>query len=194
MVKKIIIVLSIILLLATGLIFLLTRTGVIFQTNNDSTEIADASQPTPTPTPIIVDFDDQSVFTTKDSKLQMIYPTVWQVENISTQNNPDIIQAANLSSPDGDIEVSIEISQQYDPAIDMVPSCENTPNIICEPVINNTHPVNIEKSLSNNPQTINIHSIFARRTFRVNFTINNNTNQTQNIETVNKIIATIKFF
>ncbi len=194
MVKKIIIPLSIILLLAVGLMFFLTKQGILFTTNEESNEVVDSSQPTPTPTPIIVDLDDQSVFTTKDSKLQMIYPTVWQVENISTQNNPDIIQAANLFSPNGDIQVSIEISQQYDPAIDYVPSCENTPNIICEPVINNTHPVNIEKSLSNNPQTINIHSVYARRTFRVNFTINNNANQTQNIETVNKIIATMKFF
>ncbi|MBP6979448.1 hypothetical protein KBB41_00185 [Candidatus Curtissbacteria bacterium] len=194
MVKKIIIVISIILLLVTSLIFFLTKQGILFKTSQDSGEIVDASQPSPTPTPIVVDLDDQSVLTTKDSKLQMIYPTVWQVENIPAQNNPDIIQAINLSSPNGDIQASIEISQQYDTEINQVPSCENTPNIICESVINNTHPVNIEKSLNNNSQTININSIFARRIFKINFTINNDANQAQNIETVNKIIATMKFF
>ncbi len=194
MLKKTIITLIIILLVVAGLFFFFIKQGFIFKTNTESSEALDVSQPTPTPTSINVDFDDQSVLTTKDSKLQMIYPTVWQVEDITTQNSQDIIQAINLSSPDEDIQVSVEISQQYNQSMDSILGCENNSSIICESVINNTRPAIIEKSLGNNPQTINIRSVFSLRIFRLNFTIENNANQAQNIETVNKIIATIKFF
>lgn len=194
MVKKIIIALSIILLLATGLIFFLTKQGLLFQTNEEPGELVDASQPTPTPTPIIVDLDDQSVLTTKDSKLQIIHPASWLVEEQQTQNDPDTIQSINLVSPDGDIGLDISITQQYNSELKQVIDCENNLSITCETIINNTRPVVLAKSNGNNPSTIGVYAIFARKIFRINFSIQNNANQTQNIETVNKIIATLKFF
>ena len=194
MVKKIIIVLSIILLLVTGLIFFLTKQGVLFKSNQEPSETIDASQLTPTPTLTVVDLDDQNVFSSKDSKLQMIYPAAWQTEDITTPNDTDTIQAVNLTSSDGDIRVNITISQQYDTVLAQVTNCDNNPNIVCESIINNTRPAIIAKSQNSNPQVISIYSIFARKIFKIDFTINQNNNQTQNIETVNKIISAIKFF
>ncbi len=134
------------------------------------------------------DTSGKNIFSSIDSKLQVIYPASWQLTNLP-RSNPDILQSITLQS--AGILATVDISEQYDRIIDNFINCQiNT----CEEKIINTKPVIIENSPQDTPKIISLTTIFNRKVYRVTFNIESGTNQAQNTQAVQDVISTIKYF
>lgn len=134
------------------------------------------------------DTGGKNIFSSIDSKLQIIYPASWQLNN-QPRTNPDILQSISLQTEG--ISASIAISEQYDRLIDNFINCQTN---TCEEKIINTKPVVVENSPQNSPKIISLTTIFNRKVYRITFNIDEGPNQPQNIQSVQDVISTVKYF
>lgn len=162
----------------------------------NKTEDSQNTETASTPQPVIL-FDDQNIFTTFDSNLQIIYPSAWQQSNGTTPvlgQQSDVLQSVDFVDTVGGIRASIVVSEQYQAQLDTILDCSQQSGFICEPTIIANEKFVIRTSVANNPKIISATSIKYQKIYQLTFVIPANANQDDNIRLVGNIISTLRFF
>ncbi len=200
-----IIIIFIIVILAVAAFFLVIKinqpqTDKISVRDNVSSEQESESQnPETSKTKPAISFDDQSIFTTFDSKLQIVYPSVWQQtadSKLVLGEQSDVIESVNFSSeaPENSIQTYIKVSQQYDVPVEEILKCEQGDGVLCEPVLIENEKFMIITKNENNSTLISAISVKNRKIYQLTFSVQNSSQQSSNIELVKNIIYSLKFF
>jgi len=164
------------------------------KTNSESNSPETANSPSPQS---VILFDEQSIFTTFDSNLQIVYPSLWQQSNGTSPVlglQSDILQSVDFSDTTGNIKASITVSEQYQVQLETILDCGENSGFICEPTLIANEKFVIRTSVTTNPKTISATSIKNRKIYQLTFTIFEGASQNENIELARNIISALRFF